>query len=414
VDTTLAGARGALRLPPWRYVASRWPWWSLGYLVSTVPVGVLTLLLLGLALLLGALGAVVVVGLLLLAEIPVLTAAIAVVERRRLRLLGAPVPGLGMRDAVRAARRRQGSWTEVGYALLLGIVLWVLDLVILQAAALPVVLLLAPALTGSGTAVDLPGWHVATVGQGWTAAGVGLVLVVPALYLVGAVAVAQGALARALLVPSDEDLAAALRDLRRSRVDLVDAFETERRRIERDLHDGVQQRLLALTMTLGRAELDVPEGPGRDAVRAAQLQAEQALEDLRGTVRGIHPRVLADHGLAAAVHEIADRCSVPVAVDIRLAGRLPAPVEAAAYFVVSEALSNVAKHAAADRATVEASRRGDRLVLTVCDDGRGGARVDGTGSGLAGLALRLEALDGELVVTSPEGGPTEVRMVCPC
>ena len=100
-------------------------------------------------------------------------------------------------------------------------------------------------------------------------------------------------------------------DLRRSRVDLVDAFETERRRIERDLHDGVQQRLVALTMTLGRAELDVPEGPGWIAVQDAHRQAEEALDELRGTIRGIHPRVLVDHGLAAAVHELADRSAVP-------------------------------------------------------------------------------------------------------
>ena len=106
-------------------------------------------------------------------------------------------------------------------------------------------------------------------------------------------------------------------------MDLVDAFETERRRIERDLHDGVQQRLVALTMTLGRAELDVPDGPGLATVRDAHRQAEEALDELRGTVRGIHPRVLVDHGLAAAVHELADRSSVPSTVDIRLPDRLP-------------------------------------------------------------------------------------------
>jgi signal transduction histidine kinase len=202
-------------------------------------------------------------------------------------------------------------------------------------------------------------------------------------------------------------------DLRRSRVDLVDAFETERRRIERDLHDGVQQRLVALTMALGRAELDVPDGPGLVAVQDAHRQAEEALAELRGTIRGIHPRVLVDHGLAAAVHELADRSDLPVTVDIRLAHRLPAAVEQAAYYVVSEALTNVTRHAGARRAGVHAWLRDDTFVLTVEDDGVGGATADGTGTGLAGLVVRLDALGGTLRVTSPPGGPTEVRMECP-
>ena len=216
-----------------------------------------------------------------------------------------------------------------------------------------------------------------------------------------------------LLDPREDQLAAAVADLRRSRVELVDAFETERRRIERDLHDGVQQRLVALTMTLGRAELDVTEGPGLELVREAHGQAEAALDDLRSTVRGIHPRVLADHGLAAAVHEIADHAPVPVSVDIRLDDRPPPPVEAAAYFVASEALTNVARHADARQAQVHAWQHNGSLVLTVVDDGVGGAdAADGTG--LAGLVVRLDALGGELAVTSPPGGPTEVRMEVPC
>jgi len=134
---------------------------------------------------------------------------------------------------------------------------------------------------------------------------------------------------------------------------------------------------------------------------------------LRSTIRGIHPRVLVDHGLAAAVHELADRSGVPVTVDIRLDQRLPTPVEQAAYFVVSEALTNVARHAHARRAGVHAWRRDREFVLVVEDDGGGGATADGSGTGLAGLAVRLDALGGTLRVTSPPGGPTEVRMECP-
>jgi signal transduction histidine kinase len=129
-------------------------------------------------------------------------------------------------------------------------------------------------------------------------------------------------------------------------------------------------------------------------------------------VRGIHPRVLVDHGLDAAVHEIADVSEVPVTVDLRLPGRLPGPVEAAAYFVVSEALTNVVRHAAARSVRVNGRIADGRLVLTVVDDGVGGAVVR-AGGGLAGLAVRLEALDGELSVTSRAGGPTEVRATCP-
>ncbi len=181
------------------------------------------------------------------------------------------------------------------------------------------------------------------------------------------------------------------RELRRSRLDLVDAFETERKRIERHLHDGVQQRLVGLTMTLGLAELELPDGEGRRLVHKAHREAEAALADLREAVRGIHPRVLVDHGLAAAVREIADRSPVPVEVAIALPSRLPAPVEAAAYFVVSEGLANVAKHAAA--LDLCGPRLGPGRPAAGHRDRRrvGGAAV-GAGSGLTGLVTRLDAL----------------------
>ena len=256
-------------------------------------------------------------------------------------------------------------------------------------------------------------WRIDTTGEANLA---GLVLapisLVCAAYLITILAVGQAALAQRLLDPRPDQLAAAVNQLRRSRVDLVESFEGERRRIERDLHDGVQQRLLALGVTLGRAELDVPDGAGLELVRQAHRQADQALEELRTTVRGIHPRVLADHGLEAAVHEVADRSPVPVDTQIALPRRLPPPVEAAAYFVVSEALTNIIRHASAGTARINASVHGHRLIVSVVDDGVGGASVT-NGGGLAGLALSLEALDGELQVTSPAGGPTEVRMECP-
>jgi signal transduction histidine kinase len=387
----MADAWSALRGHPVRFLRSSWPWRALAYLSTTLLVGIpIIVVLLSLGRQLG------------------------VVERRRLGLVQARSPSALTRRERRQARRRLPmSWPEAGYAFLLAVVLFPLDFLLLVfLVTVPVVMVLAPVLAETDDMAVL-GWHVDPGPEAWLAALVGLGLCVVAAYAATLAAVAQAALARMLLDPREAQLAAEVADLRRSRVDLVDAFETERRRIERDLHDGVQQRLVALTMTLGRAELDVPAGPGLVAVQDAHRQAEEALAELRGTIRGIHPRVLVDHGLAAAVHELADRADVPVTVDIRLPERLPPPVEQAAYFVVSEALTNVARHAQARRAGVHGWLREDTFVLTVEDDGAGGAMAGGTGSGLSGLMVRLDALGGTLRVNSPPGGPTEVRMECP-
>jgi len=387
----MADAWTALRGHPGAFLRSRWPWRALAYLGTALLVGIpVVVVLLSLGRQLG------------------------VLERRRLGLVQVRAPSaLTWRERRQARRRLPMSWPEVGYAFLLTVVLFPLDFLLLTfLITVPVVMLLAPVLAETDD-MNVLGWHVDPGWEAWLAAVVGLALCVVAAYAGTLAAVAQAALARLLLDPREAQLAAEVASLRRSRVDLVDAFETERRRIERDLHDGVQQRLVALTMTLGRAELDVPEGPGLVAVQDAHRQAEEALAELRGTIRGIHPRVLVDHGLAAAVHELADRSDVPVTVEIRLAERLPSPVEQAAYFVVSEALTNISRHAQARRAGVHAWVRDETFVLTVEDDGVGGAAADGTGTGLAGLVVRLEALGGTLRVTSPDGGPTEVRMECP-
>ncbi len=410
-----ADAWSAVRDRPWRFLASPWPWRSLLYLVGAVPVGIAAALALFVVVGVGLLTVVIAVGVVILAEVPFLAAVVAAVERRRLGLVlpqgrGTAAPTL--RERLRAGRRLPVSWAEVGYAVLLAGVLWVVDGVVVNlAVVVPLTLLLTP-LVAPDDDVALFLWTVDPWAQAPLVVGLALLWLVAGLYLVTLLAVGQAALTRLLLDPQPARLAAAVADLRRSRVDLVDAFETERRRIERDLHDGAQQRLVALTMTLGRAEVELEDGPGLDLVQQAHRQAEEALEALRTTVRGIHPRVLADHGLAAAVHEIADRMPVPVRADLRLPGRRPEPVEAAAYFVVSEALTNVVRHADASAAEVAAEVADGVLVVRVGDDGRGGADP-ATGSGLAGLALRLEALDGRLTVTSPPGGPTEVRMECP-
>jgi signal transduction histidine kinase len=407
---------------PLRFLTSSWPWRSLAYLASGAVIGLLTLAGFFVLVGFGLVTAVVVVGFFVLGAVPLLGIAVGGLERRRLPLMrvGVPesvrvvTPGASLRERVRAARREPASWRELGYAVLLALVLWWVDaLVAFNAVFLPATLLFSPLLAAFDR-VDVLFWHfdrpVEAVPLALVGGPLGLVL---GAYVATLVAAGHASLARIVLSPSEAALAARVSELGRSRVRLVDAFETERRRIERDLHDGVQQRLVALTMTLGSAELEAPAGPTLELVQRAHRQAEEALAELRSTVRGIHPRVLVDHGLAAAVHEVADRSPVPVRVDVETPGRLDAAVEAAAYFVVSEALTNVARHAHATRASVTGRVLGDRLLLTVSDDGVGGAEV-AAGTGLAGLVTRLEALDGSLTVTSPPGGPTEVRMESPC
>ncbi|MGW5668224.1 sensor histidine kinase [Micromonospora sp. NPDC003776] len=408
-------AWSAVRGKPWRFLVSAWPWRSLAYLLSSVPLGIGVLLVLVAVIGLGLLTAVIVAGLLLLASVPLVTTVIAEIERARLRLVlpqasRGPYPRL--RERLRTWRTLPVSWSEIGYAVLLAAVGWLVDAVVLTLAiTTPIVLILAPVLVRYD-AVEVLGWRIDSAAEAWPAVVVGVLALAVAAYLVTVLASAQAALTRLLLDPPEARLVAAVADLRRSRAGLVDAFEAERRRVERDLHDGAQQRLVALTMTLGQAELELDHGPGLDLVTRAHTLAEEALEDLRATVRGIHPRVLTDHGLAAAIHELADRSPVPVDTDLHVAGRLPARVETAAYFLVSEALTNVARHSGARAAQVHAWVAGNTLTMTVVDDGHGGADP-ARGTGLAGLAARIDAIDGTLDVTSPPGGPTHVRMTCP-
>ncbi|MGZ4270518.1 MAG: sensor histidine kinase [Solirubrobacteraceae bacterium] len=214
----------------------------------------------------------------------------------------------------------------------------------------------------------------------------------------------------------EAELRARLDELQTSRSRLVEVSMFERRRLERDLHDGAQQRLVALSLQLGLAKRRLEEG--QDAAASAMLDAARdelarALEELRELARGIHPAVLTDRGLEPALEALAERAPLPVSLDQMPAERLPAPVEAAAYFVVAEALTNVVKYAGASTAAVRIRRNGSYAVVEVRDDGIGGA--DPTiGTGLRGLADRLAALDGRLEVHSPPGEGTTVRAEVPC
>jgi signal transduction histidine kinase len=247
---------------------------------------------------------------------------------------------------------------------------------------------------------------------------VGLVALLAAPPVTRGLAAADAALARWLLAPPrDAQLAARVSELEVSRERVVDAAEAERRRIERDLHDGAQQRLVALAMELGRAKAKFADDVDAAAVLVDQAhnEAKAALVELRDLVRGVHPPVLTDRGLDAALSGLAARCPVPVSLQVDVPARPRPAVEAVAYFTVAEALTNIAKHSRASHATVvvEGGPRFDgTLHLVISDDGIGGA--DPGGAGLTGLADRISGIDGTLSVESPSGGPTIISAVLPC
>ncbi|MEV7402208.1 sensor domain-containing protein [Streptomyces sp. NPDC091267] len=243
-----------------------------------------------------------------------------------------------------------------------------------------------------------------------SAVGLAIVLVTP--WIIRGLTSVDRLMVAGLLGPSR--LATRVTELESDRGVVVDTAAADLRRIERDLHDGAQARLVALAMGLGLAKeklTDDPEAAAR-MVDEAHGEVKVALQELRDLARGIHPAVLTDRGLDAALSAIASRCTVPVTVEVDLASRPAQAIEGIAYFTVSELLQNVSKHARATRASVDVWRTADRLMLQVTDNGRGGADLT-SGSGLAGLTERLDAVDGVLVVESPVGGPTRVTAELP-
>jgi signal transduction histidine kinase len=258
------------------------------------------------------------------------------------------------------------------------------------------------------------------VGSGvsvFVAALVGLVgVLVLATWTTIAFAVLDGVLARGLLGPSESDRhRAEVARVEASRVAAVDSADTERRRIERNLHDGAQARLVGVAMDLGRAEAHFDEDPARarELVAGAHQETKAALSELRDLVRGFQPAILEDRGLDAALSAVVARGPVPVDINVDITQRPPAAVESAAYYVVVEALTNVAKHSGGTKASVAIARRGDRLAIDVTDDGTGGA--DATrGTGLQGLEERVRGLGGWMQVLSPAGGPTSIIVELPC
>lgn len=273
-----------------------------------------------------------------------------------------------------------------------------------------------------GNRVSLPwGGDLDAASWPWLgAAGAAALLVVP--LIARALVTVDVAIARVLLGRSlseeVRELSERVQTLTETRVATVDSVEAERRRIERDLHDGPQQRLVAIAMNLGMARaklaaapVEIPAGV-QDLLDAAHVSAKEAIVEMRQVARGIAPPVLTDRGLDAALSALAARSPVPVTVTARLAERPPPTVEAIAYFCVSEALTNVAKHSRARTARVEVGTREGMLTLVIVDDGVGGAVVGG-GTGLVGLCDRIQAIDGTLDVSSPPGGPTALTVCLP-
>jgi signal transduction histidine kinase len=349
---------------------------------------------------------------------------LADLERRRAAMvLGEPLmsdyrpappgrPGRRLMPRLRTATLDPQTWKDTAYLAILsvvgfvwGVVWGVLWGVAIGSIVLPTWWWAMPAdAQYLGIAVDTWQEYVLAV-------AIGVALVPVSIYVQRGLALSQAQIARWLLAPS---LAARVERLTETRAGAVDVAAAELRRIERDLHDGAQARLVALAMDLGMAEERFDRDPesARELVGEAREEAKRALAELRDLARGIRPSLLTERGLGPAIAALAARSPVPARAQVDLERRPPAQVETAAWFVVSEALANTAKHSGARRATVWVTQRGDDLRVEVVDDGRGGA--DPAGAGLHGLAQRVAALDGALEINSPPGGPTVVRAVLPC
>jgi signal transduction histidine kinase len=395
------------------------------YLVLALPMGILTftVVVTGWSLALGLL--ITLIGLPVAMMTIYASRWMAWIERRRAALvLGEPIRGVykppatgRFVDRLKALFSDPSTWKDLGWHLLLLPVSIVDFTVAVTAWSVSLGLLSMPAwwwALPDSDPTELGLFQVDSWGHAWLAAAIGLVALPVAAALVRGTASASAALSQIVLGPSRRQLEERVEVLAQTRAGAVDAAAAELRRIERDLHDGAQARLVALALDLGMAEDRFerdPEG-ARELVEKARAEAKLAMGELRDLARGIRPALLAERGLGDAIGALAARTPLPTSVAIDLDGRLPAPVELAAYFTVAEALTNAVKHARARSAKVRLWRDNGRLRIEVRDDGQGGANP--SGHGLDGLHKRLAALDGTLAIASPNGGPTVLYAEVPC
>lgn len=395
-----------MRQSPLTYLLSATPWRAATYTGVTLILGWLTIL--------------VYIAIVLLPFVPAWANLLGKIERQRVRLLGLPEigdphrpvdGGFGMRIGVRLGEA--STWREVVYTLVLAAVTPVLTLILVLEGVVLGMFALAPMFVVQDMPIELGFWTVESTAEAWMLVPIAIPLLIITLYLWAVVAAATASIAIALLGPRQEELAARVEALESSRGVLVDSFEVERRRIERDLHDGPQQELVGAAMQLGEIAQMNDDPTVRTDVEAVQARVERALSSLRDTVRDIHPQVLEDHGVEAACAELGGPVVVQVSVgDGWTPGRrLSGPVERALYYTASEAVTNAVKHAAASTVTIHLAGA-DTVTMTVTDDGAGGADVS-AGSGLAGLVERAEAVGAALTVDSPTGGPTVLHWCGP-
>lgn len=395
--------RGALAAPlrePMRFLTTSAPWRGLAYFAGSMIVGWVLFFLY-----------VVVV---LLPFAPAWSYGLAKLERLRVTWLGEqaigdPHPPVAGNLSTRAGARlgERATWREVAYSLLLAVLTPIVFLGAVIGWTIGGGLVIAPFLDGEvnvmGTAID------SVVSQAiWGA--IGAVICAAGLYITYAVSVAQAATARLLLGPTEEELQRRVTTLEASRGVLVHSFEGERRRIERNLHDGPQQDLASLSLQLGELQQSLPDTADealRGQVSEAQARLERAMAGLRDTVRGVHPQVLDDAGVEAACAELggAIRVDVSAGEGWTPGRRLPAEIEQAMYYTASEAVTNAIKHGGASTVRITFAAGALGVSMTVMDDGTGGADPAG-GTGLAGLIERAESIGATLTVLSPPGGPT--------
>ncbi|WP_406508733.1 histidine kinase [Streptomyces sp. NBC_00212] len=309
--------------------------------------------------------------------------------------------------------RAESTWRQYGYHLLVSPLAGIGGVLVVLGWAAGAACTFVYAWVWALPVDDRPaGWTEAYVA--FTVLGVLLLIAMP--WFAALVAALDSRAATVLLGPNRaKELERRVEDLAESRAGILDAADLERRRIERDLHDGAQQRLVSLAMNLGIARATLTDLPpeARAVIDEAHREAKEAIEELSNLVRGLHPAVLEDRGLDAAISGIAARAPFPVELTVDLAERPSPTVEAVAYFVVSETLANVAKHARATRCSVQVRRRAQRLTITVSDNGVGGADPAG-GTGLLGLRKRVGSVDGTIRINSPHGGPTVITVELPC